>query len=258
MSHPQTSPDTLSTTSSPELAAGPSPSDSLECPTTTPSGPVPARANLSARQAKALGLLMSGTSGPLTTISSKSAALQESLVNKLRARTQMLGSTLWKLTWKPWVMPSGRSRFRLRASVRPTSETDTTGWPTPTTRDHKDGFYCPNVPINALLGRAVWAAGWPTPMAGDEKWRYSTTDSAERRLASGKQMPLEAWVMLMGPVRLTATGQTLTGSDARIESGGQLNPEHSRWLMAYPKEWCACAATATQSTSAPPSNSSTP
>ena len=36
------------------------------------------------------------------------------------------------------------------------------GWPTPTTRDHKDGSYCPNVESNALLGRVVWTAG-PLP-----------------------------------------------------------------------------------------------
>jgi len=29
-------------------------------------------------------------------------------------------------------------------------------WPTPTTRDGKDGSFCPNVPTNALLGREVW------------------------------------------------------------------------------------------------------
>jgi hypothetical protein len=29
-------------------------------------------------------------------------------------------------------------------------------WPTPTTRDGKDGQFCPNVPTNSLLGREVW------------------------------------------------------------------------------------------------------
>jgi len=29
-------------------------------------------------------------------------------------------------------------------------------WPTPTSRDYKDGVYCPNVPVNKLLGREVW------------------------------------------------------------------------------------------------------
>lgn len=31
-------------------------------------------------------------------------------------------------------------------------------WATPTTRDHKDGEECPNVPENSLLGRQVWQA----------------------------------------------------------------------------------------------------
>jgi hypothetical protein len=37
------------------------------------------------------------------------------------------------------------------------------GWATPTTRDHKDGGYCPNVPENALLGRQVWRTGSLAP-----------------------------------------------------------------------------------------------
>ena len=79
------------------------------------------------------------------------------------------------------------------------------GWPTPTTRDHKDGSECQNVPLNALLGRVAWLAG---------------------------------------PARLTASGQLLTGSSAAMESGGQLNPAHSRWLMGYPPAWDDCAVTA--------------
>ncbi len=90
-----------------------------------------ARANLSARQAKAAGLMMSGTSGLPGSISSRSADLQISLVNRLRARTALLGSTLFTLTWKLRTTPSGRPICALRASGRRTSGSGCSSWPTP-------------------------------------------------------------------------------------------------------------------------------
>lgn len=67
------------------------------------------------------------TSGRTGHGSSESAALQSSLENRLQARLSSLGSTLYKLTWKEWRMPSGPLRSRLRASVPRTSETGRTG-----------------------------------------------------------------------------------------------------------------------------------
>lgn len=162
-----------------------------------------ALANLSARQAMALGLRTQDTFGQLLPGSSNSANLQSSLESRLRARLSSLGSTLYTLTWKPWTTPSGPSRFRLRASVRRTSETDCSGWPTPTAsladkgvrsteggireamRNHGpdlgavaclSSWRSPNT-VDAKLGsrngpgqvqlcHQVLTAGWPTPMAG--------------------------------------------------------------------------------------------
>jgi hypothetical protein len=104
------------------------------------SGQEVARANLSARQAKALGLLTSGTYGQHSTTSSESAALMSSLASRLQARTASLGSTLYKLTWKERVTPQGRSISALRASVPRTSGSDCSGWPTPATSDYKGGY----------------------------------------------------------------------------------------------------------------------
>lgn len=125
-----TSEASIKSTSAPVSVSGPTRSDAADGPTTDPSGPQAFRANLSARQARERGLLTSGTSGQQANTSSASTDLESFLVNRLRARTQSLGSTLYKLTWKPWVMPSGLVRSRLRASVRRTSETELTGWPT--------------------------------------------------------------------------------------------------------------------------------
>lgn len=160
----------LKSISVPGSASGPTPSASPDGPTTDPHGPRVSRASLSARQARDLGLLTSGTSGPQANISSASAALESFLVSRLQARTQSLGSTLYKLTWKPWVMPSGRVRSRLRASVRRTSETELTGWPTPAAKIKAGGEYKdPEKAIARAMGPHAndlrdfaQLAGWPT------------------------------------------------------------------------------------------------
>lgn len=225
MSNPVTLSASPSATSSPALAAGPTPCDKPVGLTVDPFGLARARASLSARQALALGLRTQDTSGQLSPGSSESGALQCVLENRLRAKLSVLGSTLYKLMWKVWVTPSGVSRSRLRASAHRTFATESIGWPmrvrlsgwtTPTTRDHKD-----------------------TPGMSAQR------DGRDRN----DQLPRQAY--LCTPARLTASGELLTGLAAGMIVGGQFDPAHSRWLMAYPPEWESCAPTVMPSTRKP-------
>lgn len=100
--------------------------------------------------------------------------------------------------------------------------------------------------------------GWPTPNAHDPRLGYQRrrgdTKGSQKSLEtvmvdafdSNRGNPtMKAWKH--GPARITKHGEMLTGSLAEMDSGGQLNPAHSRWVMGYPPEWCDCAVTAMQS-----------
>jgi hypothetical protein len=334
-----------SAASSPELAAGRTPSVSPDGPTTVRSGPDPVLVSLSARQAKERGFLTSGTCGPRGSTSSASAALQSFLASRLRVRTASRGSTLFKLTWKERVTPSGRRICALRASGRRTSGSGCGSWPTAACqnadggalKNGKPGFFftlqsaallaswptanchpdAPNMSTDRgggvqrarltvqSLGAAARLAGWPTARAAEAGPDYAIADREKSggmslqttaALASwatpasrdyrhpnaqsysergggkkGEQLPNQAkhlagWPTAMagspgtetynpagntdssrrtvallrnilGPARLTASGELRTGSSAKTTSGGPLSPAHSRWLQGYPPEW---------------------
>src|SRR5271155_2783159 len=119
---PQKSEGSLSVISSQASESGPMPCAKPDGLMTAQSGPDPARANLSARQAKEAGVLTSGTHGPRSFTSLRLSVLSRSLGNRLQAKTALLGSTLFKLTWKLRDTPSGLWISALRASVRRTSD----------------------------------------------------------------------------------------------------------------------------------------
>ena len=115
-------------------------------------------------------------------------------------------------------------------------------WATPSSRDWKD---TPGMSLTGrnpdgsdrlrldMLPRQATLANWPTPMAGTPAQKgyneAGNNDSSRKTVA------------------LVVYGPTVIGSTAETEKPGQLNPAHSRWLMGYPPEWDACAATAMQS-----------
>ena len=276
--------DSISAISSPASADGLSRCVAQDGPTAAPHGQHHALASLSARQAKGLGLLTSGTYGPPHIGLLANAVLSWSLASSLEALTRTTGSTLYKLTWKGWAMPSGRLRFRLRVSVRRTGAIVLTGWPTPTANAWKHPSNAgrqgsPNLQTVAAL------SGWPTPTATDGKGGYQGGRIRNGKLSTDRldvtaqlagwptpttsndrspcpqeamrtyrdngtkiQKRLQDVAALCSPARLTASGEMLIGCAAEMESGGQLDPDHSRWLMGFPEEWEDCAPMETPST----------
>jgi hypothetical protein len=381
--------------------SGRSLSGKLDGPTTGPSGPEAAPAQVSARQAKDKDLATLVTSGLIGHDSSASVILQQSLESRLAPRLDTAGSTLFKLTWKHKTTPLGRQYLERAASALRTSGKDSTlspwrspnarlngggdytdpekaakrleqghqlnlseealiaHWPTPQTHDDKlrgntaaDNHYFPHDLSNAAtlaswrtpdagsnrnagtpskcllngtarsdqqirLADQVQIASWSTPKAEDSEcagahrgtadtlhsqanlasWaspkvsddnldRYgmeSTEREWNRPNASRSSLPLETKMLAAwptpavdsfrsrsgdrinemeldqmartipqcpaGPVRLTASGQVLTGLDAGMASSGQLNPEHSLWLQGIPVAWVSYALRATPSVS---------
>ena len=163
-----------------------------------------------------------------------------------------------------------------------TAQSSLAAWSSPSARDWKDTAGMATTGTNPdgsersrldQLPRQANLAGWPTPMAGSpatENYNEAGNNDSSRktvklaawptpavdsfRSRSGDridEMGLDQMARTIpqcpsGPVRLTAGGQVLTGSDAGMESSGQLDGAHSLWLQGIPEEWRNFVSQATQ------------
>lgn len=217
--------------------------------------------------------MTSDTSGPLSLISSASAALQSSLANRLQVNLDVNGCPEYSLTWKEWDMPGREPICALRASGRHTSASESIG------EELNGGIpsYSPpiaNAPAETMTAQETAAAtlsaqdaeanirsvnaqdqlkmdtttmskealstltGWVTPNTRD--WKDTAGQKTHATNPDGTprvrldQAPRQAFQII---------GTTSKPHISKEERPVAYSAEHSRWLMGYPDAWSRFADT---------------
>lgn len=253
--------------SSPESAAGISPSSLQAGPEREKSGQRPAHAKGIPRRGKEKASRTNATSGRISSSSSRVTGLSASLANRLKRRLSTDGSIEYSLTWKDAVTPSRRWYSRLVGSARRTSDSEFIGWPTACRQDGPNGGPAQGTD---RLPAAAALAGWPSASASDGEAGRSpmpgTSSTGMRPDGKKAQMGLQTLARFAGwPTTTTTTrdgkadgrdppGRTGEPSLGHIIRGLILDlflvptgrrvvlaPEFSLWLMGFPEEWANSA-----------------
>lgn len=249
-------------------AAGAMHYGSPESPTISQSGQDRHHVSHSATLESSSGSQTKDTSRQCSSVSSRSVALQSCLASRLAQQLANTGSMIYLMSWKSKATPAGRLYCQRQASAHRTRETACslvlTNWPTPMCHDaagaraprlKRDANRNPNklesyrhdladAPYLIFSIAPQWV-GWPTPTTSDYKGSGPTTIRKDGKDRTFDRLDYATEQGLSAPIRITNSGAILIGSDAVTENTGQLNPAHSRWLMGFPPEWCACAVTVT-------------
>ncbi len=202
-----------------------------------------------------------------------SADLQSCLESRFRERMAEYGSMEYRLTWKRWVLASGRSILALRARAPRTSDKGYTGWPGPRAVDGEKGTRTEagalNRPARFIdLPTAAMLSGWATPTRMNAQGNeYQRDSKGNKCLALTGQAQLSGWVTSSSrdwkdtPGMATnginpdgserkrldqlprqaslASGPNTGSSNAGTENvvAYRLNPLFPLWLQGYPAMW---------------------
>jgi hypothetical protein len=230
--------------SSPASVSGLTPLDWLDGLTTEEYGPEVALVNPSPAPENEKEQPTSDTCGQSGSISSASAALTQSLANRLKLRLDKAGSTLFKMTWKESTTPAGRLLFRLAASGRRTYGKDCTSWPTPVVNDELGSGYCYGPKKEDGTRATFWKlpgaaqlASWPTPQTTDDNHSRTSTPQKYSAWWMGRQNHGSNLAVFAQHLAPWPTPQTFDASndgtprplrykgDAPSESGNTRNPD---------------------------------
>lgn len=182
--------------------------------------------------------MMSGTSGLPYNGSSSSVALTKSLASRLQAKTALLGSTLFQLTWKRWDTPAGRCLRLLRASALRISDNGFIGLPTPRRADGEKNVRTVDGAMSEIerkggpqdLSMAAVLSGWPSPTVGNSQGSQSFEGlSATGKTPDGRKVA----VSLNHTAQMAGWPTPMAGTPAQNgynEAGNNDSSRKTQWL----------------------------